>query len=164
MSLEAIRISDALLAANVPYAGMSWGGFNLFGDDHSIKEMRRLQHKAGKAEIFRQQYRQALQDHATAMAEIAGLRDLLKEAVAAAPLDDAAQFMLMPHALAESGWFKRAKAVLPPTACPKCLDARWVCESHPDRPWGEMSGSPSACSCGGAGMPCPACNEGRSLS
>jgi hypothetical protein len=24
--------------------------------------------------------------------------------------------------------------------CPKCRDARWVCESHPDRPWGDVEG------------------------
>jgi hypothetical protein len=36
----------------------------------------------------------------------------------------------------------------------KCLvweGCGWVCESHPERPWeGEH-----ACTCGGAGMPCP---------
>ncbi len=55
MSDEALRIADALLAANVPYSGMSWGGFNLFGDDKSIKELRRLQHAAGTAETFREE-------------------------------------------------------------------------------------------------------------
>jgi hypothetical protein len=35
------------------------------------------------------------------------------------------------------------------------LDTFWVCESHPAMPWD----GPNACSCGGAGMPCPACNE-----
>jgi hypothetical protein len=38
--------------------------------------------------------------------------------------------------------------------CAVCDDGRFVCENHPDRPWeGER-----ACDCGGAGMPCPACN------
>jgi len=41
--------------------------------------------------------------------------------------------------------------------CGTCQGARWVCEDHPDRPWG--SNHPSACRCGGAGMPCPVCNE-----
>jgi len=36
-----------------------------------------------------------------------------------------------------------------------CDDTRWVCEAHPDRPW---DGSTRDCTCGGAGMPCPACN------
>lgn len=39
--------------------------------------------------------------------------------------------------------------------CPKCHDMFWVCEEHPGRPYGGMAG----CKCGGAGMPCPACNE-----
>jgi hypothetical protein len=38
--------------------------------------------------------------------------------------------------------------------CRRCQDARWVCENHPDRPWGHH---PDDC-CGGAGMPCPDCN------
>ncbi|SDF02264.1 hypothetical protein SAMN05216337_104283 [Bradyrhizobium brasilense] len=39
--------------------------------------------------------------------------------------------------------------------CPICDGTRWVCENHPDRPWqGER-----ACTCGGAGAPCPACNK-----
>jgi hypothetical protein len=38
--------------------------------------------------------------------------------------------------------------------CLLCEDCGWVCEIHPDRPWdGEH-----ACTCGGAGMPCPQCN------
>jgi hypothetical protein len=43
--------------------------------------------------------------------------------------------------------------LIPPN-CPVCLDARWVCEAHPDRPWG----IPEGCSCGAPGMPCSACN------
>jgi hypothetical protein len=38
--------------------------------------------------------------------------------------------------------------------CARCESSRWICESHPDRPF---SGS-RACSCGGAGIPCPMCN------
>jgi hypothetical protein len=38
--------------------------------------------------------------------------------------------------------------------CILCEDTGWVCENHPDTPWdGEY-----ACTCGGAGMPCPQCN------
>jgi hypothetical protein len=39
--------------------------------------------------------------------------------------------------------------------CAVCMDTFWVCENHPAKPWD----GPSACGCGGAGMPCPACNE-----
>jgi hypothetical protein len=35
-----------------------------------------------------------------------------------------------------------------------CADTGWVCEVHPDKPWN----GPNACDCGGAGMPCLACN------
>ena len=39
--------------------------------------------------------------------------------------------------------------------CAVCDDCGWVCENHPDRPFqGER-----ACTCGGAGAPCPRCNE-----
>jgi hypothetical protein len=39
--------------------------------------------------------------------------------------------------------------------CLVCEDSGWVCENHPDRPFqGEH-----ACTCGGAGAPCPSCNE-----
>ena len=38
--------------------------------------------------------------------------------------------------------------------CTACDDTRWVCEAHDDRPWE----GPRACTCGGAGMPCPVCN------
>lgn len=41
--------------------------------------------------------------------------------------------------------------------CTVCGDMGWVCENHPDRPWG--SDHPNACRCGGAGMPCLACNQ-----
>ena len=37
--------------------------------------------------------------------------------------------------------------------CPLCDGARWVCEAHPDRPWG-VEGE---CGCGEPGMPC-VCN------
>jgi hypothetical protein len=38
--------------------------------------------------------------------------------------------------------------------CQVCEDCGWVCENHPDTPWE----GPHACTCGGAGMPCPRCN------
>ncbi|WP_035968758.1 hypothetical protein [Bradyrhizobium sp. WSM1417] len=40
-------------------------------------------------------------------------------------------------------------------ACARCDGTHWVCESHPDRPWD----GPKACGCGGAGEPCPNCND-----
>jgi hypothetical protein len=43
--------------------------------------------------------------------------------------------------------------------CGTCQGARWVCEDHPDQPWG--SDYPGACRCGGAGMPCPVCNGSK---
>ncbi len=46
--------------------------------------------------------------------------------------------------------------------CGTCQGVCWVCEAHPDRPWG--SGHPNACKCGGTGMPCPACNEPKTTS
>ncbi|UQD69343.1 hypothetical protein JEY40_25360 [Bradyrhizobium japonicum] len=40
------------------------------------------------------------------------------------------------------------------TTCVNCDDLGWVCENHPERPWD----GPRACTCGGAGAPCPVCN------
>jgi hypothetical protein len=40
--------------------------------------------------------------------------------------------------------------------CKLCDDFAWVCEAHPDRPWEGLG--PRACTCGGVGMPCEACN------
>jgi hypothetical protein len=34
----------------------------------------------------------------------------------------------------------------------------WIREFHVDKPWGEESTREDAYHCGGAGMPCPACN------
>jgi hypothetical protein len=40
--------------------------------------------------------------------------------------------------------------------CITCDDTGWVCENHQDQsPWR----GPNACTCGGAGAPCPACNK-----
>lgn len=41
--------------------------------------------------------------------------------------------------------------------CPACDNTGHVCENHPDKPWGDLSDTPTACHCGGAGMPCPTC-------
>ncbi|MEY9132134.1 hypothetical protein ACVIWV_001990 [Bradyrhizobium diazoefficiens] len=38
--------------------------------------------------------------------------------------------------------------------CTTCDGVGWVSENHLDRPWD----GPRACTCGGAGAPCPACN------
>jgi hypothetical protein len=42
--------------------------------------------------------------------------------------------------------------------CSVCQGARWVCEDHPGKPWDGASDATEACHCGGAGIPCPACN------
>jgi hypothetical protein len=38
--------------------------------------------------------------------------------------------------------------------CERCDNCGWVCENHPGRPWQGAQ----ACTCGGAGAPCPICN------
>lgn len=52
------------------------------------------------------------QQYAKLTVENRRLRAIIQEALDAAPGHDAKKFMLMPHALAESGWFKRACASL----------------------------------------------------
>lgn len=37
--------------------------------------------------------------------------------------------------------------------CANCDNEQWVCEDHPEVPWGNGNGC-----CGGAGMPC-SCNQ-----
>jgi hypothetical protein len=38
--------------------------------------------------------------------------------------------------------------------CARCENCRWVCENNQDRPWEGVH----ACTCGGAGAPCPICD------
>ena len=40
--------------------------------------------------------------------------------------------------------------------CARCANARWVCEAHPEPPWGNVQG---ACCCGAPGEPCPVRNR-----
>lgn len=46
------KFHDALTSANLEYASLSWGGFNLFGDRKSIDEAKHLQHEAGNVEVY----------------------------------------------------------------------------------------------------------------
>ena len=39
--------------------------------------------------------------------------------------------------------------------CARCANERWVCEAHPERPWG----GEHDCRCGAPGSPCPVCNK-----
>lgn len=49
------KFHDAFQAANIEYSGMSWDGFNLFGDRRSIDEARRLRHEAEKVSALQTQ-------------------------------------------------------------------------------------------------------------
>lgn len=44
-----------------------------------------------------------------------------------------------------------------PVVCPNCSDTGFVCEDHPDRPWGGIATGDHVCTCHAAGMPCPTC-------
>lgn len=46
---DANKIHSVLMASYVPYSAISWGGFNLFGDEASIKEVQRLQSQESRA-------------------------------------------------------------------------------------------------------------------
>lgn len=45
--------------------------------------------------------------------------------------------------------------------CGSCFDEAWVCECGSGLVFAGVmfAGDPRACPCGGAGMPCPACND-----
>lgn len=43
--------------------------------------------------------------------------------------------------------------------CDVCGDGGWVCENHIDRPWEGTCEVGEPCDCGGAGEPCPVCND-----
>jgi hypothetical protein len=60
---------------------------------------------------------------------------------------------------AESGCSVLAARTSPVSVCKRCQDVGWVCESHPDRPWGESKPNGRIC---GAGEPCPDCNPSES--
>lgn len=44
--------------------------------------------------------------------------------------------------------------------CKHCDDSGWVCENHPNSPWGGTCTGDNACDCG-AGAPCPSCYPER---
>jgi len=46
--------------------------------------------------------------------------------------------------------FPRSHRAMTEPDCKLCRGIRWVCEEHPDQPWGHDG-------CRGAGMPCPLC-------
>lgn len=48
------KIRMALTTSGVEYAGISWGGFELFGNRRSIDEFKRLQHRAAQTEYFQE--------------------------------------------------------------------------------------------------------------
>ncbi len=43
-SAPAHKFVDALTAAGIDYSGLSWSGFNVFGDRPSVEEVKRLTH------------------------------------------------------------------------------------------------------------------------
>jgi len=45
--------------------------------------------------------------------------------------------------------------------CQHCQDMGWMCETHPDRPWGGPI--PPCCGCPGPGMPCKHCNPSTGI-
>ena len=53
--MDARKFHDALTTANIEYSGLSWGGFNLFGNRKSINEAMRLLHEAGKVPVLMRQ-------------------------------------------------------------------------------------------------------------
>jgi hypothetical protein len=48
-------IYDALASARVSFSAMSWNGFNVYGDEASIKEVGRLQHQDYVVECLRKE-------------------------------------------------------------------------------------------------------------
>jgi hypothetical protein len=46
--------------------------------------------------------------------------------------------------------------------CQRCDETGWLCEKHPDRPWGGVSQRADACACG-AGIPCPELQHHRAV-
>src|SRR4051794_36520627 len=52
-------------------------------------------------------------------------------------------------------FYRRTEEVIRLMRCLCYEDSGWVCENHPDQPWE----GPHACTCGGAGAPCPRCNQ-----
>jgi hypothetical protein len=65
------------------------------------------------------------------------------------------RFFLQIRGLASVPKKTREKPEMFPMKCFRCADSGWTCEDRPDRPWQ----GPRACTCGGAGMPCPDCNR-----
>lgn len=52
MGSTATDIYGVLNAANISYCAMSWSGFNLFGDQNSIDELKRLKNVDANVEVY----------------------------------------------------------------------------------------------------------------
>lgn len=50
------KIHNSLSKENIEYSAISWNGFNIVGDEKSIKEVKRLMHEAGCAASLREMY------------------------------------------------------------------------------------------------------------
>lgn len=77
---ELERERDDLRRKLFPFAdateisGMSWNGFNLLGDEKSIKELRRLENRSSQLEVYTAAYEERI---ATAKAEAEKMRAAL---------------------------------------------------------------------------------------
>jgi hypothetical protein len=45
--------------------------------------------------------------------------------------------------------------------CNNCFSTGWVCENHSNHPWSGLADVEPCC--GGAGSPCPICNEDAAI-
>lgn len=58
-------------------SGMSWSGFNLFGDDKSIRELKRLHNRSSQLEVYTAAYDERIK---AAEAEVGRLKTALVNA------------------------------------------------------------------------------------
>tara|TARA_Y100000815_G_scaffold221805_1_gene208185 strand:- start:82 stop:1134 length:1053 start_codon:yes stop_codon:yes gene_type:complete len=66
--------------------------------------------------------------------------------------------VFVPHGCTNPLEALRTTEAQPACECGTCGGCEWVCEDHTDRPWSGASKRSDACTCGGAGAPCPKCN------
>ena len=99
----------------------------------------------------RQAAREAEQRAATASPDLRSVYDELAEHFwhLAAEIERCALGIKKPHA--------PSAHKIGGATCRQCGDTGWVCENHPNRPWGGASDQRDACACG-AGAPCALCN------
>lgn len=72
--MSILKIYSALCGQNVPFSAMSWSGFNLIGDEESIKELKRLQHRDACVDTLQKRLDEVMKELEASKAKASALK------------------------------------------------------------------------------------------